>query len=68
MSSNFDDDLATLRAQRMAELQNQIEQQAAAQTEMEIQQQAAENHQAELDSAMKTILTCLLYTSDAADE
>ncbi len=57
MSSNIDDDLATLRAQRMAELQNQIEQQAAAQTEMEIQQQAAENQQAELDTAMKTILT-----------
>jgi len=57
MSSNIDDDLATLRAQRMAELQNQIEQQAAAQTEMEFQQQAAENQQAELDTAMKTILT-----------
>ena len=56
MTLSADDELAKLRAQRMAQIQSQLEEQAAAQADAEIQrsQQAAV---AQLDAAMKTILT-----------
>ena len=57
MAVSADDELAKLRAQRMAEIQSQIEEQAAAQAEAEIEQQSKQAALAELDSAMKRILT-----------
>ena len=57
MTSTVDDELANLRAQRMAQIQTQLEEQAAAQADAEIEQQTQAAAIAELDSSMKTILT-----------
>ncbi|RAH14780.1 MAG: hypothetical protein CMB20_002650 [Methanobacteriota archaeon] len=57
MSSNIDDELAAIRANRMSEIQSQLEEQAAAQADAEIKQQVAQAEELELDNAMKTILT-----------
>lgn len=57
MSISADDELAKLRAQRMAQIQSQLEEQAAAQAEAEIQQESQQAALAELDAAMKQILT-----------
>ena len=57
MAVSTDDELAKLRAQRMAEIQSQLEEQAAVQAEAEIEQQSKQAALAELDSAMKRILT-----------
>tara|TARA_X000000368_G_C22802020_1_gene610734 strand:+ start:254 stop:613 length:360 start_codon:yes stop_codon:yes gene_type:complete len=57
MASTADDELANLRAQRMAQIQSQLEEQAAAQADAEIEQQTQAAAIAELDSSMKTILT-----------
>ena len=57
MTVSADDELAQLRAQRMAQIQSQLEEQAAAQADAEIQQQSQQAAIAQLDSAMKTILT-----------
>ena len=57
MTQNADDELARLRAERMAQIQTQIEEQAAAQAEAEIQQESKNAALAQLDAAMKTILT-----------
>lgn len=57
MSISTDDELAKLRAQRMAQIQSQLEEQAAAQAEAEIQQESQQAALAELDAAMKQILT-----------
>ena len=57
MTLTADDELANLRAQRMAQIQSQLEEQAAAQADAEIQQQTQAAAVAELDNSMKTILT-----------
>ena len=57
MSVSADDELAKLRAQRMAQIQSQLEEQAAAQAEAEIQQESQQAALAELDAAMKQILS-----------
>ena len=57
MSISADDELAKLRAKRMAQIQSQLEEQAAAQAEAEIQQESQKAAIAELDAAMKQILT-----------
>ena len=57
MSISADDELAKLRAQRMAQIQSQLEEQAAAQAEAEIKQESQQAALAELDAAMKQILT-----------
>tara|TARA_B100000925_G_scaffold287196_1_gene266100 strand:+ start:777 stop:1151 length:375 start_codon:yes stop_codon:yes gene_type:complete len=57
MAVSPDDELAKLRAQRMAEIQSELENQAAAQAEAEIEQQSKQAALAELDAAMKQILT-----------
>ena len=57
MSISADDELAKLRAQRMAQIQSQLEEQAAAQAEAEIKQESQQAALAELDAAMKQILS-----------
>ena len=57
MTQSADDELAQLRAQRMAQIQSQLEEQAAAQAEAEIQKESQQAAIAQLDAAMKTILT-----------
>jgi programmed cell death protein 5 len=57
MAQSSDDELANLRAQRMAQIQSQLEEQAAAQADAELQQETQQAAMAELDSAMKRILT-----------
>jgi len=57
MTQSGDDELAQLRAQRMAQIQSQLEEQAAAQAEAEIEQETQKAALAELDASMKTILT-----------
>ncbi len=57
MTQSADDELAQLRAQRMAQIQSQLEEQAAAQAEAEIQNESQQAAIAQLDAAMKTILT-----------
>ena len=57
MTVSADDELAKLRAQRMAQIQSQLEEQAAAQAEAEIQQESQQAALAELDAAMKQILS-----------
>ena len=57
MTVSADDELARLRAQRMAQIQTQLEEQAAAQAEAEIQQESQQAVLAELDAAMKLILS-----------
>ena len=57
MSLSADDELAQLRAQRMAQIQSQLEEQAAAQADAEIQKESQQAAIAQLDAAMKTILT-----------
>ncbi len=57
MTVSTDDELARLRAQRMAQIQTQLEEQAAAQAEAEIQQESQQAAMAELDAAMKQILS-----------
>jgi programmed cell death protein 5 len=57
MAQSSDDELANLRAQRMAQIQAQLEEQAAAQADAELQQENQQAAMAELDSAMKRILT-----------
>ena len=57
MASTGDDELANLRAQRMAQIQTQLEEQAAAQADAEIEQQTQAAAIAELDNSMKSILT-----------
>ena len=52
-----DDELAKIRAQRMAQIQTQLEEQAAAQTDAELEQQAQAAAIAELDNSMKRVLT-----------
>ena len=54
MAQSADDELANLRAQRMAQIQAQLEEQAAAQADAEIERNSASS-MAELDSAMKRI-------------
>ena len=56
MTVSADDELAQLRAQRMAQIRSQLEEQAT-QADAEIQQQSQQAAIAQLDSAMKTILT-----------
>ena len=56
MAQSADDELANLRAQRMAQIQAQLEEQAAAQADAELQQETQQAAMAELDG-------CLLYTS-----
>jgi len=57
MTQSSDDELANLRAQRMAQIQTQLEEQAAAQAEAEIESETQQAALAELDGAMKRILT-----------
>lgn len=57
MTLPADDELANLRAQRMAQIQAQLEEQAAAQANAEIEQETQQAALAELDTAMKQILT-----------
>jgi len=57
MTLPADDELANLRAQRMAQIQGQLEEQAAAQANAEIEQETQQAALAELDTAMKQILT-----------
>ncbi len=57
MTQTVDDELAQLRAQRMAQIQSQLEEQAAAQADAEIQKESQQAAMAQLDAAMKTILT-----------
>ena len=57
MTQTVDDELAQLRAQRMAQIQSQLEEQAAAQADAEIQKESQQAAIAQLDAAMKTILT-----------
>ena len=57
MTLSADDELAKLRAQRMAQIQSQLEEQAAAQADAEIQKESQQAAVAQLDAAMKTILT-----------
>ena len=57
MTLSADDELAQLRAQRMAQIQSQLEEQAAAQADAEIQKESQQAAIAQLDAAMKTILT-----------
>ena len=57
MAQSSDDELANLRAQRMAQIQAQLEEQAAAQADAELQQETQQAAMAELDGAMKRILT-----------
>ncbi len=57
MTQSTDDELAQLRAQRMAQIQSQLEEQAAAQADAEIQKESQQAAMAQLDAAMKTILT-----------
>ena len=57
MTQSADDELAQLRAQRMAQIQSQLEEQAAAQADAEIQKESQQAAIAQLDAAMKTILT-----------
>ena len=57
MTQSADDELAQLRAQRMAQIQSQLEEQAAAQADAEIQKESQQAAMAQLDAAMKTILT-----------
>ena len=57
MAQSPDDELAKLRAQRMAQIQTQLEEQAAVQAEAEIKEENQKAVLAELNSAMKTILT-----------
>ncbi|NCF97646.1 MAG: hypothetical protein GWP21_07030 [Euryarchaeota archaeon] len=57
MTTAADDELANLRAQRMAQIQTQLEEQAAAQADAELEQQTQAAAVAELDNSMTTILT-----------
>ena len=57
MTESADDELAQLRAQRMAQIQSQLEEQAAAQADAQIQEESQQAAMAQLDAAMKTILT-----------
>ena len=57
MAISADEELAQLRAQRMAQIQSQLEEQAAAQADAELDAQTKAAAEAELDQAMKTILT-----------
>ncbi|MBA4695504.1 MAG: DNA-binding protein [Candidatus Poseidoniales archaeon] len=57
MTLSADDELAKIRAQRMAQIQTQLEEQAAAQTDAELEQQAQAAAIAELDNSMKRVLT-----------
>lgn len=57
MTQSADDELAQLRAQRMAQIQSQLEEQAAAQADAQIQEESQQAAMAQLDAAMKTILT-----------
>ena len=57
MTQSADDELAQLRAQRMAQIQSQLEEQAAAQADAQIQKESQQAAMAQLDAAMKTILT-----------
>ncbi|HIH57761.1 MAG TPA: hypothetical protein HA287_05165 [Candidatus Poseidoniaceae archaeon] len=57
MAQSADDELANLRAQRMAQIQAQLEEQAAAQADAEIENETQQAALAELDGAMKRILT-----------
>ena len=52
MTLSADDELAKLRAQRMAEIQSQLEEQAAAQADAEIQKESQQAAVAQLDAAM----------------
>ena len=64
MSTSHDDELNMLREQRRAALQQQLEAQAAQQADAEVQAQQAQVQAAQLDGAMRTLLSnCLLYTS-----
>ena len=56
MAQSADDELANLRAQRMAQIQAQLEEQAAAQADAEIENETQQAALAELDGAMKRIL------------
>jgi len=57
MTIAADEELANIRAQRMAQIQSQLEEQAAAQADSELEQQTQAAAVAELDHSMKTILT-----------
>ena len=57
VAMNADDELASIRAKRMSEIQEQLQEQAVAQADAEIKQQIAEAEQIEIDNAMKSILT-----------
>ena len=57
MTISADEELANIRAQRMSQIQSQLEEQAAAQADAEIEQQTQAAAIAELDNSMKLILT-----------
>ena len=73
MSTSHDDELNMLREQRRAALQQQLEAQAAQQADAEVQAQQAQAEAAQLDGAMRTLLSkyrgvrsanCLVYCHD----
>ena len=57
MSTSHDDELNMLREQRRAALQQQLEAQAAQQADAEVQAQQAQVQAAQLDGAMRTLLS-----------
>ena len=57
MSTSHDDELTMLREQRRAALQQQLEAQASQQADAEVKAQQAHMEAAQLDAAMRTLLT-----------
>jgi DNA-binding TFAR19-related protein (PDSD5 family) len=57
MSTSQDDELNMLREQRRAALQQQLEAQASQQADAEVQQQQAQMEAAQLDGAMRNLLS-----------
>jgi len=57
MSTSHDEELAILREQRRAALQQQLEAQATQQAEAEVQAQQAQVAAAQLDTAMRSLLS-----------
>jgi programmed cell death protein 5 len=57
MSTSHDEELAILREQRRAALQQQLEAQATQQAEAEVQAQQAQMAAAQLDTAMRSLLS-----------
>lgn len=57
MAVGSDNELERLRAARMAEMQSQIEAQAAAQVESQLEAEAANRERVQVDMIMKQVLT-----------